>query len=185
MKLKDYKIKMSCSFEPCDMKSEYTKDNIMYFYYKLWFKNKKIKFIASSGDIGWKLIEFVDELKLLIDNKYPIADFDVAKVSIMDNSSRIDEATGDSSFKATKLDYEDKTYYSLIFKNPNGQALVLDFLEEDEVKSFISFVENKIEEMLKFQSKVDDIILTVGKDNYEYDLHDIVVDGVASDKQKE
>ena len=67
-----------------------------------------------------------------------------------------------------------------MFKNPNGQALVLDFLEEDEVKSFTSFVENKIEKMLKFQSKVDDIILEVGRDNYEYDLHDIIIEDVTN-----
>ena len=108
MKLNNYKVKIKhLNFEPVSKKAEYSYNDIMYLYYSIQFKSKDYKFIISSGDVGIKLLEFMQELKLLIQDKYPYAQFDGCRVSILDNSSVIDEATGDSSFKAIKKIYDD------------------------------------------------------------------------------
>jgi len=172
MKLSDYKIKFTCSFQPHEMKSSYTTESIMYFYYDLKFKYKKFKMKFSSGDCGVKLLGFIEELKLLINDKYQKLEYEHGtKVSYLCTDSHIDEATCDSSYKATKIDYEDKTFYTLIFKNPNEQSLCLDFLEESEVLEFISYCDSQINKMLKQTALTDDIILTIGRDEFEWDLY--------------
>ena len=180
MKLNNYKVKIKhLNFEPVSKKSEYSYNDIMYLYYSIQFKSKDYKFIISGGDCGIKLLEFTQELKLLIQDKYPYAQFDGCKVSILDNSSLIDEATGDSSFKAIKKIYDDTTHYSLIFKNPNGQSLVFDGLEENDVMKFIYNLERKFDEIFEFKGKVDSVLLEIG-DEFELDLYDVIVEDLAN-----
>jgi len=176
MKLNKYKIKIKhLNFEPVSKKSEYSYDDIMYLYYDIQFKSKDSKCTFSSGDCGHKLLEFMQELKLLIQDKYPYAQFDGCKVSILDNSSLIDEATGDSSFKAIKKGCDDTTHYSLIFKNPKGQSLVFDDLEENDVMKFIYNLEREFDKMFEFSGKVDSILLKIGEE-FEWDLYDVIVE---------
>lgn len=106
MKFKDYKVKLYCSFEPFEKKSKYNKQDIMYFYYTLRFKNKKVKFVAHAGDLGESFIQFIEHLKQMINDELHCLSYDdVVKVSYISNSSRLDEATSDSSYKATKVKY--------------------------------------------------------------------------------
>ncbi len=179
MKLNNYKIKIKHpNFEPISKKSEYSYDDIMYLYYEIQFKSKDCKFTFSSGDCGHKLLEFIQELKLLIQDKYPYAQFDGCRVSILDNSSLIDEATGDSSFKAIKKVYDDTTHYSLILKNPNGQSLVFDGLYENDVMKFIYTLEREFDKLFEFRGKVDSVLLEIGEE-FEWDLYDVIVEDLA------
>ena len=182
MKLNNYKIKIKhLNFEPISKKSEYSYDDIMYLYYDIQFKSKDNKLTFSSGDCGGRLLEFMQELKLLIQDKYPYAQFDGCRVSILDNSSLIDEATGDSSFKAIKKVYDDTTHYSLIFKNPNGQSLVFDSLYENDVIKFIYNLEMEFDKMFEFRGKVDTVLLYIEENSGEFtwDLYDVIVEDLA------
>lgn len=185
MKLNNYKIKIKhLNFEPLSKKSEYSYDDIMYMYYEIQFKSKDSKLTFSSGDCGVKLLEFMQELKLLIQDKYSYAQFDGCKVSILDNSYIIDEATGDSSFKAIKKVYENVTYYSLILKNPNGQSLVFDDLEENDVIKFIYNLEREFDKMFEFSGKVDSVMLEIGEE-FEWDLYDVIVEDLVRGVEKD
>ena len=184
MKLSNYKMKIKhLNFEPISKKSEYSYDDIMYLYYEIQFKSKDSKLTFSSGDCGHKLLEFIQELKLLIQDKYPYAQFEGCKVSMLDNSSLIDEATGDSSFKAIKKVYDDTTHYSLIFKNPNGQSLVFDGLFENDVMKFIYNLEREFDKMFEFRGKVDSVLLEIGED-FEWDLYDVIVEDITKGLEK-
>ena len=183
MKLKDYKVKLSCSFQPYEMKSSYTTENIMYLYYDLVFKHKKIKVKFSGGDLGHSLIQFINHLKQMINDELPYLSYgETRKVYYISNASRLDEATSDSSFKATKVEYVDEVYYTLIFKNPNGQSLCLDFLEEEEVLEFMNYCDSQINKMLEQTALADDIILTIGKDKFEWELYNKICEDLF-DKQ--
>ena len=125
---------------------------IMYLYWDLTVALKdgsKVEF--QSGDMGsHHLLGFVDNLKLLINTKCEHTFSDNIKFSQIDTSSLLDSATFDSSFRCEKLEFADgKEFYNLTFKNPNGTAVCVDWLNGDEIDRVLGYFEKKLEELLK------------------------------------
>ena len=151
MKIKNCKFNLKCSCEPLEDKVE-SYDDIMYLYWKLKVKicktnkydTRQNNITFSSGDLGHNLINFVKDLSTMIG-------LEVAKdIETSLISSIFYEGTGDTSFCIQKYKYRDGTTcrhryrYRITISKNNCEGLVLDYLEENDVRKFRDYVEKKI-----------------------------------------
>ena len=183
MKLNKYKVKIKrLDFQPYEMKSTYIKDDIMYLYFDIQFKSKDYKFNYTSGDLGSSLLETIHTLKRLINDseEIPRINYNNNQLSIISNLCRLDSETGDSSITCFKFNND----YHLFMTNPNGKSLTL-ILSKIQLMKLINFINKALHSMLEFQGKIDDVILEVGKDKFDYDQYEEVLKLVGLGKSKD
>jgi len=183
MKLNKYKVKIKrLDFQPYEMKSTYIKDDIMYLYFDIQFKSKDYKFNYTSGDLGSSLLETIHTLKILISDseEIPRINYNNNQLSIISNLCRLDSETGDSSVTCFKFNND----YHLFMTNPNGKSLTL-ILSKIQLMKLINFINKALHSMLEFQGKIDDVILEVGKDKFDYDQYEEVLKLVGLGKSKD
>ena len=182
MKLNKYKVKIKrLDFQPYEMKSTYIKGNIMYLYFDIQFKSKDYKFNYTSGDLGSSLLNVVNVLKDLINDSEEISRIKLSdsELSIVSNLSTLDLQTHDSSITCFKFNNE----YNLFITNPNGKSLTL-ILSKIQLMKLINFINKALHSMLEFQGKIDDVILEVGEDKFDYDQYEEVLKLVGLGKSK-
>ena len=183
MKLNKYKVKIKrLDFQPYEMKSTYIKDDIMYLYFDIQFKSKDYKFNYTSGDLGSSLLETIHTLKRLINDseETPRINYNNNQLSIISNLCRLDSETGDSSVTCFKFNND----YHLFMTNPNGKSLTL-ILSKIQLMKLINFINKALHSMLEFQGKIDDVILEVGKDKFDYDQYEEVLKLIEIGKSKD
>ena len=183
MKLNKYKVKIKrLDFQPYEMKSTYIKGDIMYLYFDIQFKSKDYKFNYTSGDLGSSLLETIHTLKRLISDseEIPRINYNNNQLSIISNLCRLDSETGDSSVTCFKFNND----YHLFMTNPNGKSLTL-ILSKIQLMKLINFINKTLHSMLEFQGKIDDVILEVGKDKFDYDQYEEVLKLVGLGKSKD
>ena len=183
MKLNKYKVKIKrLDFQPYEMKSTYIKDDIMYLYFDIQFKSKDYKFNYTSGDLGSSLLETIHTLKRLISDseEIPKINYNNNQLSIISNLCRLDSETGDSSVTCFKFNND----YHLFMTNPNGKSLTL-ILSKIQPMKLINFINKALHSMLELQSKIDEVILEVGKDKFDYDQYEEVLKLVGLGKSKD
>ena len=183
MKLNKYKVKIKrLDFQPYEMKSTYIKGDIIYLYFDIQFKSKDYKFNYTSGDLGSSLLNVVNVLKDLINDseEIPRIKLSDSELSIVSNLSTLDLQTHDSSITCFKFNNE----YNLFMTNPNGKSLTL-ILSKIQLMKLINFINKAIHSMLEFQGKIDDVILEVGKDKFDYDQYEEVLKLVGLGKSKD
>lgn len=183
MKLNNYKVKIKrLDFQPYKMKSIYTKDDIMYLYFDIQFKSKDYKFNYTSGDLGSSLLEIIHTLNELINDseEIPRITYNDNQLSIISNLCRLDSETGDSSITCFKFNND----YHLFMTNPNGKSLTL-ILSKIQLMELIDFINKALHSMLEFQGKIDEVILDVGKDKFDYDDYEEVLNLVEIGKSKD
>ena len=183
MKLNKYKVKIKrLDFQPYEMKSTYIKGDIIYLYFDIQFKSKDYKFNYTSGDLGSSLLETIHTLKGLINDseETPRINYNNNQLSIISNLCRLDSETGDSSVTCFKFNNE----YNLFITNPNGKSLTL-ILSKIQLMKLINFINKALHSMLEFQGKIDDVILEVGKDKFDYDQYEEVLKLVGLGKSKD
>ena len=183
MKLNKYKVKIKrLDFQPYEMKSTYIKGDIVYLYFDIQFKSKDYKFNYTSGDLGSSLLNVVNVLKDLINDseEIPRIKLSDSELSIVSNLCRLDSETGDSSVACFKFNND----YHLFMTNPNGKSLTL-ILSKIQLMKLINFINKALHSMLEFQGKIDDVILEVGKDKFDYDQYEEVLKLVGLGKSKD
>ena len=183
MKLNKYKIKIKrLDFQPYEMKSTYTKGDIIFLYFDIQFKSKDYKFNYTSGDLGSSLLETIHTLKRLVNDseEIPRINYNNNQLSIISNLCRLDSETGDSSVTCFKFNND----YHLFMTNPNGKSLTL-ILSKIQLMKLINFINKALHSMLEFQGKIDDVILEVGKDKFDYDQYEEVLKLVGLGKSKD
>ena len=183
MKLNKYKVKIKrLDFQPYEMKSTYIKGDIIYLYFDIQFKSKDYKFNYTSGDLGSSLLETIHTLKGLINDseETPRINYNNNQLSIISNLCRLDSETGDSSVTCFKFNND----YHLFMTNPNGKSLTL-ILSKIQLMKLINFINKALHSMLEFQGKIDDVILEVGKDKFDYDQYEEVLKLVGLGKSKD
>ena len=183
MKLNKYKVKIKrLDFQPYEMKSTYIKGDIVYLYFDIQFKSKDYKFNYTSGDLGSSLLETIHTLKRLINDseEIPRINYNNNQLSIISNLCRLDSETGDSSVTCFKFNND----YHLFMTNPNGKSLTL-ILSKIQLMKLINFINKALHSMLEFQGKIDDVILEVGEDKFDYDQYEEVLKLVGLGKSKD
>ena len=183
MKLNKYKVKIKrLDFQPYEMKSTYTKGDIIFLYFDIQFKSKDYKFNYTSGDLGSSLLNVVNVLKDLINDseEIPRIKLSDSELSIVSNLSILDLQTHDSSITCFKFNNE----YNLFITNPNGKSLTL-ILSKIQLMKLINFINKALHSMLEFQGKIDDVILEVGEDKFDYDQYEEVLKLVGLGKSKD
>ena len=183
MKLNKYKVKIKrLDFQPYEMKSTYIKGDIVYLYFDIQFKSKDYKFNYTSGDLGSSLLETIHTLKRLINDseEIPRINYNNNQLSIISNLCRLDSETGDSSVTCFKFNND----YHLFMTNPNGKSLTL-ILSKIQLMKLINFINKALHSMLEFQGKIDEVILEVGKDKFDYDQYEEVLKLVGLGKSKD
>ena len=183
MKLNKYKVKIKrLDFQPYEMKSTYIKDDIMYLYFDIQFKSKDYKFNYTSGDLGSSLLETIHTLKRLVNDseEIPRINYNNNQLSIISNLCRLDSETGDSSVTCFKFNND----YHLFMTNPNGKSLTL-ILSKIQLMKLINFINKALHSMLEFQGKIDEVILDVGRDKFDYNRYEEVLKLIEIGKSKD